>query len=277
MNIVACLKTVADPDVARFDVVKEELADLHPVMDPVGFQVLEAGLQRREAQGGHLTAVCLGDATSEPILRYALHQGADAAIRLSANGLPDTDTWAKARAIALGLSATPFDLILIGAASADSGSSYMPAALAAHLTIPFATHILHMDMNASAGLTVIKKLPHGKRETYHLDLPAIVGCAPGIHVPRYVAPFSRVYRLGDEKEVQTLSVELPHQEAVPLTRTVRVTPSKPRVKKGVNITALSPMDRLKMMRGELGTKKEIFTGSAREAARKIMDEVSRRL
>jgi electron transfer flavoprotein alpha/beta subunit len=271
MNIVACLKTVADPDIAVFDVVKDELTDLYPVMDPVGYQVLEVGLQLRETKGGQLTAVCLGDATAEPILRYALHQGADAAIRFFSGGLPETDTWARARAIAKGLSDIPYDLILTGAASADSGSSYMPASLAAHLKIPFSTHTVDVRKDRSEGLTVVKKLPHGNRETYRLELPAIVGCAPGIHVPRYVAPFSRAYRRGEEKSVQTVTAEPAPEQAVSLTCIIRVTASKPRVKGGINITALSPADRLKMMRGESGTKKEIFTGSANEAARKIMD------
>lgn len=271
MNIVACLKIVADPDIAAFDVVKNELTDLHPVMDPVGHAVLEAGLQLREAKGGRFTVVCLGDATAEAMLRYALHQGADAATRFSADGPAETDTWTHAQVIAEGLSAVPYDLILTGAASSDSGSGYLPAGLAACLEIPFSTHIVDIRKNESHGLTVVKKLPHGKRETYHLDLPAVIGCAPGIHVPRYVAPFSRVYRQGEEKTIQTLTVEVASEETVSLTRTIRVTPSKPRVKKGINITALSPADRLKMMRGELGTKKEVFVGSAEEAARKIMD------
>ena len=260
MNIVACLKVVWDPDIAVFDVAKDELTNLHPVMDPVGYQVLETGLQLREASGGQLTAVSLGDATADTILQYALHQGADAAIRFSAVGLTQIDTWARAQAIARGLSATPYDLILTGAASADSGSGYMPAALAAHLEVPFSTHTVDVRRNESEGLTVVKKLPHGKRETYTLDLPAIVGCAPGIHVPRYVAPFSRVYRQGEEKSLLTLTVELPPEDSISLSRTINVTASKPRVKAGINITALSMADRMKMMRGELGTKKETLCG-----------------
>ena len=72
------------------------------------------------------------------------------------------------------------------------------------------------------------------------------------------------------KTVQTLTVELPPEGTISLTRTINVTASKPRVKAGINITALSMADRMKMMRGELGTKKEIFAGSAKEAARKII-------
>ncbi len=271
MNIIACLKVIADPDIATFDVVEDKLTGLHPVMDPIGHHVLEAALRLREENGGRLTAVCLGDGTADAILRQALHQGADAAVRLSADGLAETDTWARAGAIAKGISATPFDLLLTGSASADSGNSYMPAALAAHLEIPFSTHIVDVRARDDKCLVVVKKLPHGKRETYHLDLPAIVACAHGINVPRYVAPFGRVHRLGEKKSIETVAVELTPDEKVPLTRTVSVTASKPRVKAGINITALSMQDRMKMMRGELGTKKEIFTGSAHDAARKILD------
>jgi hypothetical protein len=70
--------------------------------------------------------------------------------------------------------------------------------------------------------------------------------------------------------VQTKAVCLLPEEAVPLTRSIKISASKPRVKVGIDITALSMADRLKMMRGELGTKKEMYTGSAKEAARKIL-------
>ena len=130
MHMIACLKLVADPDIVTFDVVKNELTALYPVMDPIGYHVLEAGLQLREANGGRLTAVCLGDATAEAILHYALHQGADAAIRFSPGGPAETDTWARARAIAKGLSSTSYDLILTGAASAGGLRRTVPQAIA---------------------------------------------------------------------------------------------------------------------------------------------------
>lgn len=271
MNIIACLKMVADPDIAVFDVMKNEITDLYPVMDPICNQVLEAGLQLREAHGGRLTTVCLGDEAADTLLKFTLHQGADAAIRFSCDKLIDADTWMRAQFIAKGLSAIPFDLVLTGAASADTGNGVMPAALAAQLSVPFTTQIVDIQKSKASGLTVVKKLLQGKRETYDLELPALVGCAQGINDPRYVAPFSRVYRQGEEKTVQTLSIDLPPEKTVSLTRTVNIKASKPRVKAGINISALSMADRLKMMRGELGTKKEIFTGPANDAARKIID------
>jgi len=246
MNIVVCLKLVWDSEVTRFDVEKNELADLYPVMDPVGYQVLEAGLRLRKANGGKVTVVCLGTRAGEAILRHALYQGADAAIRLSGQIPDEADTWMRSRLIAKGLSTMPCDLILTGAASSDTGNCFMPAALAAHLLIPCATRIVDIKKNESDRCTVVKKLLQGKRETFAIDLPAVVGCAPGINV-------------------------LQKKETAPLTRTIKITASKPRVKAGINITALSMADRMKMMRGELGTKKEIFTGSANEGAHKIIN------
>lgn len=213
----------------------------------------------------------MGGSGAETILRYALHQGADAAIHFFSQEHTETDTWMCARTIARGLSKIPYDLILTGAVSSDTGNGYMPAALAAHLFIPCATQIVGIQKNGPGGLAVVKKLPQGKRETYALDLPAVVGCAPGINVPQYVAPFSRIYRQGEGKAIQTVAVDLSGEKAAPLTRTIKITASKPRVKAGINITALSMADRMKMMRGELGTKKEIFTGSANEGARKMIN------
>ncbi|MFH0729518.1 MAG: hypothetical protein V2B19_24660 [Pseudomonadota bacterium] len=274
MNIIVCLKMVADPDILTFDVAHNELVDLYPVLDPVGHHVLEEGLRLRETYAGRVTAVCFTDQKTadqaDTILHGALHQGADDAIRITPQGPMDTeDAWLRACGIAKGVEPLSYDLILCGAASADSGNGFMAAALANLLSLPAVTHVVAVRTPPSGGLTVDKKLPQGNRETYHMELPVVLGCAAGINTPRYVAPFSRVYRQGEGKAIRLLTVEI---DDLPLTRTLSVVAAKPRVKAGIDITALSMADRLKMMRGELGPKKEIFTGSPAQAARKILTQ-----
>jgi electron transfer flavoprotein alpha/beta subunit len=277
MNIIVCLKIVADPDIATFDVARNELADLDPVLDPIGHHVLEEGLRLRETYGGQVTAICFTDGNTagpaDAILRQALHQGADDAIRIAPDGPTDTpDTWLRACGIAKGIETLSHDLILCGTASADSGNCFMAAAVARRLSLPVATHIVSVRKTSACELIVDKKLPQGNRETYRMELPVVLGCAVGINTPRYVAPFSRVYRQGEGKVIRLLTVALDTDGAVPLTCTLNIVASKPRVKAGIDITALSMADRLKMMRGELGPQKEIFTGSPLEAARKILTQ-----
>ena len=269
MKIVACLREVLDPDILVFDPDQNQLAHCHSTMDPIGDQVLEAGLRLGRQSGGSVTAVCMAGPGAEQILSHALHQGADDALVLPCP--QQTDTWARAGAMARGLARISWDLILTGAVSADAGNSFMPAALAAHLAVPFATHVIEVEKNGQDRLMAVKKLSQGKRETYALALPALVGCAPGMNTPRYVAPFSRVFQQGDTKRIRTMAMDPVPPGCQGLTRTIRIAPAKPRVKTGINISALSMADRMKMMRGELGTaKKEVFSGSPDEGARKII-------
>jgi electron transfer flavoprotein beta subunit len=271
MKIIVCLKLIADPDIVEFDVVTERLTNIYTVLDPIGRHVLEEGLAWREKRGGEVIAVSVCPGAGEGMLRDALLQGADRAVRLWSDGLLSADTWLVSQAIETGLRRTGFDLVLCGARSRDSGSGLLAIALAARLKVASATGIVSLEIEGDGKVLAHKKIPRGQRETYRLALPAVIGVEEGINTPRYVAPFSRTYRRGMEKPVEFFEV---NPAGRPLVARLRLVPSRPRVKAGVNLAALSTQDRLKMMRGELGRKRETFEGPSPEAARKILDRLS---
>jgi electron transfer flavoprotein alpha/beta subunit len=149
----------------------------------------------------------------------------------------------------------------------------MVSALAHLLDVPAATGIIGLKVEGEQDLFVEKKLERGGRETYSLKFPAVVGLEEGINEPRYVAFFSRTYRKGLEKEIEFLKPDLDGLDMNQRTMTVRLAQARPRVKVGVDVSSLSMADKLKMMRGELGTKKELFEGSSQEAAQKIFERI----
>jgi len=271
MRIVVCLKLIADPDIIEFNINTEELDNIHLVLDPIDRYALEEGLALREKWSGEVIAVSVAPGAGDDILRNALLYGADRAIRLWHNDLQDADTWLVSQVIRKGLDNIGFDLILCGTRSGDSSSGLMVSALAHRLNIASVTGIIDLEVGSDRKLIVHKKLPKGERETYSLELPAVLGIEEGINEPRYVAPFSKTFREGMKREVEFRAVIPGGLKGKQLTTNLRFTQSRPRVKTGIDISALSMQERLKMMRGELGREKEeLFEGPPEEAASKIL-------
>jgi electron transfer flavoprotein beta subunit len=269
MRIIVCLKLVADPDIVEFDVGTEELRNIYPVLDPADYYVLEEGLALRQKHGGDVIAVSVAPEAGAKILKDALLSGADRAIRLWHDDLRGSDTWLVSQVIKEGLEKIGFDLVLCAARSKDTGSGCMVSALAYWLNVSSATGIIGLEINGGNQIVAHKKLQKGARQTYTLEIPAILGIEERINEPRYVAPFSRTYQEGMRRQVESLEVSKNSLTGSQLVKNLRFTQSRPRVKVGINISALSMQEKLKMMRGELGRKKELFEGSPEEAAKKI--------
>jgi electron transfer flavoprotein beta subunit len=274
MKIIVCLKLIADPDIVEFDITTEKLGSVYLALDPIDNYVLEEGLALRQKWGGEVIAISIAPKAGDEILRNALLYGADRAIRLWHDELQGADTWLVSQIIEESLEKIGFDLILCGARSKDTSSSFMVSALAHRLNIASATGIINLEVGRDKRIVAQKKLTRGQRETYSLEPPAVLGIEEGINEPRYVAPFSKTYREGMKKKVEFLEVGLSSLHGKSLITSLRFTQPRPRVKVGVNISALSMQEKLKMMRGELGReKKELFEGSPEEAARKIFAQL----
>ena len=199
MKIIVCLKPIIDPDIVEFDIATERLSNTYTVLDPVGRYVLEEGLTLKEKLGGEVIAVSVAPEVADEVLKNALLVGAGGAIRLWHESLTGADTWQVSQAIKKVLDRTGFDLVLCGARSGDTGSGLMVSALAHHLNIASATGVISLQADSDK-LVVHKKLEKGKRETYSLKYPAVLGLEEGVNEPRYVAPFSRAYREGMRRE-----------------------------------------------------------------------------
>ena len=277
MRILACLKTIADPDLVEFDVVEEELGSLYRSLDPRDEHVLEEAVRIREATGGEAIALSAGIPEVEDLLKQTLCFGADRAVRVWDERLEASDTWVRSGIIGKAAWEVGFDLILCGSMSSDLGSRSFATCLARHLDVGSVCGIVSVRFNRKGELEVLKRLERGMREEYPLVLPAVLGLDPHINTPRYVAPFSRTHLRGMRNEVETLVLE--NSLGLPERRvsTARLCQRRPRVKKGIDVSALSMQDRLRMMRGELGDKKRRFRGSPSDAAREVLKEIKETL
>jgi electron transfer flavoprotein beta subunit len=161
MTVVACLKWVAhpaEPNDARF-----------AGMSPADQSALEFALQHAAALGAGVTAVTLGPAGADSVLRDALAAGATRAIRIDARRRTNSASVAAAIATAI----PDARWVWCGDYSLDRGSGSVPAFLAAHLNARQALGIIAVQLGIDS-LSAVRRLDGGRRELLHVTEPAVV-------------------------------------------------------------------------------------------------------
>ena len=148
---------------------------------------MEAAVQLVEAHGGSVTVLTLGPPEAEEQLRYAVSVGALAAVLLPIDG-PDWDPQRTARAITaavteLEVADGPFDLLLFGNESADSGGFQVGIRVAHALGRPMVNGAKRIEVDED--LVRVGREVEAGLEQYELPLPAAVGVKEGINLPRY--------------------------------------------------------------------------------------------
>ena len=189
MKVLVLVKRVPAPG-AKINITADEQAvdtkNLGFAMSPHEECGIELAVQLVEAHGGTSTVMTLGAQESEEQLRYAVSLGVDHAI-LVPTDVDDWDPMATASALASAIAdaeaGEPFDLIIFGNESADSGG-YQVGIRAAHaLDRPIVSRIKSIDID---GETVkARRQTIAGLEEYRLTMPAIVAVKEGITLPRY--------------------------------------------------------------------------------------------
>lgn len=189
MKVLVLVKRVPAPG-AKINITADEQAvdtkNLGFAMSPHEECGIELAVQLVEAHGGTSTVMTLGAQESEEQLRYAVSLGVDHAI-LVPTDVDDWDPMATASALASAIAdaeaGEPFDLIIFGNESADSGG-YQVGIRAAHaLDRPIVSGIKSIDID---GETVkARRQTIAGLEEYRLTMPAIVAVKEGITLPRY--------------------------------------------------------------------------------------------
>ena len=273
MRVVVLLKQIADPEIIEFDVTNNALYSFYWIFNPIDLYGLEESLRIKERYGGEVTAISISPDRGDDILKKALIWGADKSIRFWDDRLEDTDTWVLSGVIKKILKQVGFDLVICGLRSADTGTELMGAALSERLSVSLATRVVKIVIQDIGKVQVDRNLEKGNRETRSLTLPAVITVEKGINDPRYVAPFSENYTKGFKKEIEVIHLDLESSDLNPLVTFSHIVQARPRTKVGVKISSLSMEDRLKLMRGELGGKKDIFRGPLQEGAKRIMEKL----
>ncbi|MFW6115323.1 MAG: electron transfer flavoprotein subunit beta/FixA family protein [Thermodesulfobacteriota bacterium] len=216
MDIVVCIKQVPEVTDAELEVTKDgaEIVteDLEYDINEWDNYAVEEAVRIKEAHGGKITVITVGDEDSEDVLRQALAMGADDAIRVDEEGFEHSD----ARGIAKGLYHTirdlSLDLLLTGAQSSDDGWAQVGLILAEFLGLPYASLVVGIEI-AEDKLIAIRELESNTQEKVQLPLPAALTIQTGLNSPRYVSimGIQRVRKIGI-KEINAEELGLSEDE-----------------------------------------------------------------
>lgn len=192
MRVLVCVKRVPAPG-ARINITADGLAvdtaNLGFTTSPHEECAVEEAVQLVERHGGTSTVLTLGPGEAEEQLRYAASIGIGKAVLLPV-GNEDWDPQRTARALTeaiQGIEAAdgPFDIILFGNESADSGGFQVGVRVAHALGRPMVNGIKKIDVAPDGATVEVRREFEGGLEVYRLPVPAVIGVKEGLNLPRY--------------------------------------------------------------------------------------------
>ena len=194
MRILCCVKRVAAPG-AKINVTADGLAvdatHLGFATSPHEECGVEEAVQLTERHGGEVTVLTLGPPEAADQLRYAASVGAHHGVLVATDGSawdPQRTAAALTEAIqALEADDVPFDLLVFGNESADSGGFQVGVRVAYALGRPIVNGIkgIEVDSETDGGVVRARREIDGGFEVYELPMPAAVGVKEGLNLPRY--------------------------------------------------------------------------------------------
>ena len=190
MRILCCVKRVPAPG-AKINVTADgqtvDAAHLGFTTSPHEECGVEEAVQIAERLGGEVTVLTLGPQEAAEQVRYAASVGAHHGVLVQTDGTA-WDPQRTARAITeavetLEADGGPFDLILFGNESADSGGFQVGVRVAYSLGRPIVNGIKGIEFD---GTTVrARREIDGGFEVYEMEMPAALGVKEGLNLPRY--------------------------------------------------------------------------------------------
>ena len=185
MKIITCIKQVPDSEAK----IKAENGQINYgesplVINPFDEYAVEGALQQKEAQGGTVTALCIGPESALNALKHALAMGADDAILVSDPALENLDTLGAARILAAAIQKIGgAEMIVFGRQTLDNGAGVTPAQTARILGVPMLGLAGSIQVK-DGGVTVERVIEEGK-QIVSAKLPAVVSVVQSIGEPRY--------------------------------------------------------------------------------------------
>lgn len=207
MRILVCVKRVPAPGakiVLTEDGQSVDTKLLSFTVSPHEECAVEEAVQIAEAKDGTVTVLTLGPPEAEEQLKASLAVGAHEAVLIPSDG-SDWDPISTADAIASAIedleAEGPFDLILFGNESADSGGYQVGIRVAHTLGRPIVSGIKGIEVGDDS-LRLSRETPTGS-EIYEVPRPAVVAVKEGINLPRYPTLKGRL----NAKKVQVQHLE----------------------------------------------------------------------
>ena len=178
MNILVCISHVPDTT-SKINFTdgdtKFDTNGVQYVINPLDEFALTRAIWLKEKQGATITAVTVGDATTEPTLRKALALGADNAIRVNAEAI---DGFTVAKELANVVKSGSYDLVLAGKESLDYNGGMVPGMLATLTDMEFVNACIGLEIDGTS-FTASREIDGGK-EVLSGSLPTVIAVQKGL-------------------------------------------------------------------------------------------------
>ncbi|GAE32538.1 electron transfer flavoprotein subunit beta/FixA family protein [Halalkalibacter hemicellulosilyticus] len=183
MNIFVLLKQTFDTEEKIFienGRVSED--DAQFVINPYDEYAVEEAIRQRDEHGGNVSVLSVGPKRSSEALRTALAMGADEAIHLLNDNIPEDES-CIAKVLSAFFRDKEIDLILGGYFSIDNGGGQVAIRLAHALNLPHVNSITSLSIHE--GSAQVTRDAEGDLETINVTLPALFTAQQGLNEPRY--------------------------------------------------------------------------------------------
>jgi electron transfer flavoprotein beta subunit len=174
-NIVVLVKQV--PDTNAKIVVSGDRVDLSAVkkvMSPYDEFAVETALRHREAAGGEVTAMTLGGAGADKVLKDAKAIGVDHIVRIDSEA--ELDSNALQTALASALSQLGAEVVYCGKSAADSGAGSTGPGVAERMGWASVSNVISVAFDG--GLSVVAPSEGGNAKI-SVNMPAVISCDKG--------------------------------------------------------------------------------------------------
>jgi electron transfer flavoprotein beta subunit len=190
VRIVVLVKPVPDPASAGERLGPDGRLDRTAVPAVVNGNdeyALEAALKLIAAapQGGEITLLSMAPAAAPETLRKALAMGAHRGVLVTDPALAGSDAVSTSRVLAAALRDLEFDLVLAGVDTSDGVGGTVPAALAAHLRLPYLSYAARIEPDEAGGTVRVRRISPTGYDLLEAPMPALISCTQALGEPRY--------------------------------------------------------------------------------------------
>jgi electron transfer flavoprotein beta subunit len=167
---------------------------------------LEAALKltAAAAEGSEVTLVSMAPASAPETLRKALAMGATRGIHVTDPALAGSCAVSTARVLAAALKPLTFDLVLAGVDTSDGIGGTVPAAVAAHLGLPFLSWAALIEPDEGGRTVRVRRISPTGYDVLEAPMPAVISCTQALGEPRY--PSLKGIMAARSKEIATQSL-----------------------------------------------------------------------
>jgi electron transfer flavoprotein beta subunit len=255
MKIVVCVKQIVHiyartgMDPSTYFIADEDRVH---IINPLDELAVEEAVRLREARGGEIILLTLGELNAERELRRCFAMGADRMICIDASPYEGMDAWTTSVILSAAVRRIGPDLLLCGKQALDDRCGQVGLMIAELLDFPCVSGITRLDLQDEGNRAVVHRgLERGDREVVECSLPAVFTVDKGLNEPRY-PPLESLLEAG-EKEIEhwdPRGLDIEPSLIGSRTRVVKVTPPKPRTKKiAAPASSMSAQDRIQMLMG----------------------------